>query len=103
MVIIILVNMAVTFNVNKSIRENIDLAKEKARPAKIEMLIIANSKCTDCFDITPVVSYVKSANVNVTSEKTLQRELEKVKNDYSLTDDKAFIFWFATQILEIQD
>ncbi len=35
--------------------------------------------------------------------KALQRELQKVKNDYSLTDDKAFLFWFATQILEIQD
>lgn len=70
--IILIANIFFTFSVNKSLKKNIDAAKEAARPGKIELVLIKNSKCTDCFDISSIVKNVKSSKSNVTGEKTLE-------------------------------
>ncbi|MBC8500198.1 MAG: hypothetical protein ISS25_00065 [Nanoarchaeota archaeon] len=52
--------------------EKIAEAKEAARPAELQMIVITDSDCTDCFDIQSVVDSVKNAHVNITSEKSVE-------------------------------
>lgn len=51
--------------------EELAKAKEAARPAVIELITIEDTKCSDCFDINPVIDSLKRANVNITKEETL--------------------------------
>ncbi|MBI2652662.1 hypothetical protein HYX00_04315 [Candidatus Woesearchaeota archaeon] len=84
--IIVVINIVLTFNLNKGLTKSTEALKEKLKPAKIELAIIKNSKCSDCFDISTIVSYVKTANVNVAKETIFEfdskegRELIKKYN-----------------------
>ncbi len=66
--IIIIVNIVLTYNLNQELKKSTEAIKEKAKPAKIELTIIKNSRCNDCFDISKIVNQVKSGNINITKE-----------------------------------
>ncbi|MBI2650780.1 hypothetical protein HYX04_05740 [Candidatus Woesearchaeota archaeon] len=66
--IILVINIFLTFNLNKDLRKSAEAAMEKLKPAKIELAVIKNSKCSDCFDISTIINHVKNANVNITKE-----------------------------------
>jgi len=70
--IILITNIFLTLGINKEIGKNIELAKEKSKPAKIELAVIKNSNCNDCFDISTIVSHVKNANVEITKEEMFE-------------------------------
>lgn len=70
--IIGIINISLAFNLNKDLNKAAETAKEKLKPAKIELAVIKNSKCADCFDISAVVSHLKTANVNITKEAILE-------------------------------
>ncbi|MBI3036037.1 hypothetical protein HYY71_06990, partial [Candidatus Woesearchaeota archaeon] len=53
--------------------------KEKLKPAKIELTLIKNSKCSDCFDISTIISHIKNANVNITKEKMYEFDSKEGK------------------------
>lgn len=72
LVLIIAFNIALSFGIYKDLREKVDASKETAKPAKIDLAVIKDSKCADCSDISPYISLVKSGKVNVTGEKTLE-------------------------------
>ena len=67
--IILAVNTFLTFSLKKDLTEKAEAAKEILKPAEIELTIIKNSRCSDCFDISSVASYIKSAKVNATKER----------------------------------
>ncbi len=54
-------------------------AKEAAIPAKIQLVVIKNSGCRDCFDISSVIASLKGANVNVTEERVLEFDSKVAK------------------------
>jgi len=70
--VILLVNIALTFSLNKELKKSAEAVQEKLKPAKIELTLIKNSKCNDCFDISALISHIKNANVNVTNEKAME-------------------------------
>lgn len=70
--IIVIINISIAFNLNKELSKAAETAKEKRNPAKIEIFIVKNSKCADCFDISAAVSSLKKANVNITKEEILE-------------------------------
>lgn len=70
--IILIINIFLTFNLGGDLNKSAEAAKEKLKPAKIELAVVRNSKCGDCFDISAVVSHIKSASVNVTKEETFE-------------------------------
>ena len=51
--------------------EKMDEAKEAASPAELELVLLTDSACSDCFDIQAVVDSIKGSHVNITSEKEL--------------------------------
>ena len=70
--IILIINVILTFNLNKNLAKNAQEIKERLMPAKIELTILKNSRCNDCFDISKFVNHVKSANVNITKETAFE-------------------------------
>ena len=78
--VILIINIFLAFGINQNLKKNIDAAKEAARPAKIELTLIKNSKCADCFDASQYADYIKSSKVEVLSEKTLEFNSSEAKS-----------------------
>ncbi len=70
LVILFIINFLFMFSLTSTLNNKYDEAVEAARPALIQLTIIDN-KCKDCIPLNPVISLIKSSNVNITSEKTL--------------------------------
>ncbi len=70
--IIVVINIILTSNLNKDLKKSAEELQEKLKPAKIELILIKNSKCSDCFDISQVASNIKNSKVNVTKEKIVE-------------------------------
>lgn len=66
--IVLIINILLTFNLNKDLKKGAEAAQERLKPAKIELTLLKNSKCNDCFDISTIISHIKNANVNITKE-----------------------------------
>ena len=78
--IIMIINIVLSSGINSEIKKNEEQKKEEAKPAKIEIISIKNSKCNDCFDISAAVSSIKSMNVNVTKERKLELDSREAKD-----------------------
>ncbi len=53
--------------------------KEKARPANLEVVLLAPENCVDCFSSQRLLADLKSKNVNVTFEKTISASEPEAK------------------------
>ncbi|MAG38870.1 hypothetical protein CMO90_02170 [Candidatus Woesearchaeota archaeon] len=51
--------------------EKLAEAKEAARPADLQMTIIQNINCDDCFNIQTIIDSIKKSNVNIISEQII--------------------------------
>ena len=78
--IILIINIMLTYSINQNMKKNIDIAKEKLKPARIELTVIKNSKCSDCFDVSSILSHIKSAQVNITKENVLEFDSQEGKD-----------------------
>ncbi len=70
--VILIFNIAVTISIDNNLKKSAEEIKEKSRPGKIELAVIKNSKCSDCFDIAPVLSSIRKSKANITKETTLE-------------------------------
>lgn len=77
--LVVLINVITAASINKQIKEGKLAAEEKQKPAKIELLTIKNSGCPDCFDISPAISTLRTANVEVTKENSLEFDSKEGK------------------------
>ncbi|MBI2107743.1 hypothetical protein HYU10_03315 [Candidatus Woesearchaeota archaeon] len=65
--IILIINVYFTFGIQKELKKSIEAAKEQAKPGIVELTLINNPKCTDCFDMVEIVrSITLSPKANVT-------------------------------------
>lgn len=70
--ILLMFNIFLAFNLENELNKNAEALKESQKPAKIEITAIRNSKCPDCFDISALREYAKSAKANITKEAVLE-------------------------------
>jgi len=77
--VVLILNVFLTYSLNKDIKKNAEALQEKLKPAKIELTLIKNSKCNDCFDISTIVSHVKNANVVITKEAMFEFDSKEGK------------------------
>lgn len=77
--IILIINIFLTFGISQNLKKNIETAKEAARPAKIQLTLIKNSKCADCLNASQYVNYVKSSKVEVLNERSLEFDSSEAK------------------------
>ena len=69
--LILIFSIYQTFSINSTIKDKAAKAAELAKPAKIELSIIKDSRCKDCFDASQLVTFIKTAKVEVISEKNV--------------------------------
>ncbi|MEM3127007.1 MAG: hypothetical protein QW331_02985 [Candidatus Woesearchaeota archaeon] len=67
-VLIIGFNTFNLFSVQNLVQEKIKAAKEASKPATIQLTMITEENCPDCFDIATIYDGIKKLNVNVTKE-----------------------------------
>lgn len=103
--VILLINIVVTFSLNNEIKRSAEAAKEKLNPAKIELTVIENPGCNDCFDVSTVVSYLKSAGIDVTKESAFDfdsKEGRAIISRYNIEKVPAVVATGEIDKLDIQ-
>ena len=80
LVVVMAVNVATSLNIGSQLKDKAQAAEEAAKPAKIGLAVITDSKCSDCTDIAPYVDFIKSSKVEITGEKTLEISSVEAKN-----------------------
>lgn len=68
---IALFNQTQIYSLSKAVSQKIAEAEESSRPAEIQLTVLTDKKCPDCFPIHATLAAVKATNVNVTDEKEL--------------------------------
>ncbi len=68
----LLVGAAVLARVDNSLDQKISNIKEEQRPANLDIVVIEDSDCQECFDFNGVLETIKGYNVNILSEKSLE-------------------------------
>lgn len=86
----ILISAAVTifFSLKTNSLTNQKLAEttEAKRPANLDLVMIADATCPDCFDLNSVLDNLKKENVKINSQKTI---------DYTSDEGKQLVAKFA--------
>ncbi len=77
-----LFNQVQIYSLSKAVSQKITEAEESSKPAAIQLAIITDKNCPDCFPIHAAAAAVKATNVNVTEEKEV---------DYSTAEAKELI------------
>ena len=81
-------------------------AKEAARPAQLQLVIIDNKDCEDCFNISSTIDSLKKANVNITKEVNLDltsKKAIKLIEEYSIDKVPAFLLSGEVKKLNINN
>lgn len=79
LVLIAVYSMFITFSSNRIVNEKIAVARELARPGELNVVAITFSGCDNCYDVTPIIEQIKSLDVNVTSESSIDYDSEEAK------------------------
>lgn len=81
--IIILSSAATTFmlftKANVLLSKNLTETAEKNRPALLHLTLITDKSCTDCFNLKPVIDFIKKENVKIDSETSVDSSSDEGK------------------------
>jgi len=70
--ILVLINTYTALSINGLTNDLAATADEANRPAKIQLVTLTNAACTDCYDVTTVADAIKTENVEITEEKSIE-------------------------------
>jgi hypothetical protein len=68
----LLVGVGVLAKIDISLNQKIADIEEGQRPADLDIRLIKNSSCSECFDLTQVIDVIKKYNVNILSEEIIE-------------------------------
>ncbi len=83
------VNLFITSSLNLSIGKEVAEQKELDRPANLDIIIITDSSCKNCYDMENVISFLQRTNSTIASKKTLEFNSSLAKK---LIDDNQILF-----------
>lgn len=92
--IAISVNFIILGKTNNSLDKKIAEAKEAARPAELEIILIKDSTCSDCAQVEPTIEVIKKENVIVKSGKSIEAgssEAQTLIKKYNILKLPSFI------------
>ena len=104
--VILIINVILASGISNELKKSTEAVKEKLKPAKIELVLVKNSKSSDCFDISTIVSHVKNANVNITKEAMFEfdsREGKALIGKYKIEKIPAIILTGEIEKVSIED
>ena len=80
---VILISAGVTiffsFKTNALANQKLAEAAEAKRPANLDLIVITDAACRDCFDLNSIIDSVKKENVKIGSSRTIDRASEEGK------------------------
>jgi|SRR3989338_8009470 len=83
--IVLLINLFLVSDLGSKAKDKASEIKELTRPVNLEMVVIKDKNCKDCFDITPVVELIKNANTKIIREETKDiREAKELIKRYGI-------------------
>jgi len=106
LLVLAIFNMVQLSSINDTIEKNIEELKEQTKPSDIEIITILDNSCTDCTDVTEILSSVKKSNVKVLNEESLDFKEENAKKlirDYAITKLPAVIIKGNLSKLKLSD
>ncbi len=77
--ILVILNLYSAISINSVAKDFAIEAKEFARAGEIQLITITDSACADCYEIATVLSSIKSANIEVSSEQTIEYRDEEAQ------------------------
>jgi hypothetical protein len=75
--VVLVYNLYAVTGINSGLNELTAESEEYNRPADIEISVIVDSACLDCFDIFEVVDGIKESNVEILTETILEFESDE--------------------------
>ncbi len=72
LVVFALANLVLAGIINFDLKKKEALLKEKNRPADLELTVIGQSSCQDCFNLSPIIDSLTSKNARIVSKKSLE-------------------------------
>jgi len=65
----LIISLTISFVANLSLNQNRPVSVDN--PTKVDIVILSESSCSDCFNLTPVIDSIKAENVKIKSEKAV--------------------------------
>ncbi|MCK5413611.1 MAG: hypothetical protein KAI57_04540 [Candidatus Pacebacteria bacterium] len=82
------------FKANGIAAEIVQNIEEEKRPANLQITIIKDSSCSDCFSVNAIIEKIKSDNVNIEAEDAFERtdaRAQELIEKYAIEKLPAFI------------
>ncbi len=84
LLIILIVNLYYGISINKNINDKIEQIKEENRPANLDLLIINDRECKDCFDLNSLIDVIKKEKVNITQKIVDIKDSRDIIKEYGI-------------------
>jgi len=68
----LLSSIVIASQTNYFLNQQVVKAKESSRPAELNVILLKDSNCQDCFDLTTALSTIEEANAKISSPKTVE-------------------------------
>ena len=68
----LILGMVIASQTNSFLNQGIAKAKASNRPAELNVILLKDSNCQDCFDLTTALSTIAEANAKINSPKTVE-------------------------------
>lgn len=78
-IVIFAVNIGIIVASKNAVNQKENAALEAGRPANVSLVIIKDSSCTDCADVSPVINAIKNTNIKITKEETFEASSAEAK------------------------
>jgi len=96
LLLVVSYNMYQSTTINSIISHKVANAKEAARAAEMQIVVIEDSKCSDCFKPGQTITSVRNANVNITKEEFLgldSKEARDIISKYNIDKVPAILLF----------
>jgi len=84
----LLSGLVISSQTNSFLNRQVAKTKENSRPAELKAILLKDSNCQDCFDLTTALSTIEEANAKIGSLKTVEissSEGQDLITKYSIT------------------
>jgi thiol-disulfide isomerase/thioredoxin len=91
---VFLFNFSIVKAIDSFLAKSIAEKEEAARPANVEITLVRDSSCGDCYDLMPALEAIKKENVKIISEKNLEisdSEALEIINKFKVTRVPFFV------------
>ncbi len=68
-----------SFKTNNLTNQRLEAATEAKRPANLDLIVLTDESCKDCFNLNPILDNLKKENIKINSTKTIDGSTDEGK------------------------